>query len=297
MVIILTRRGASGGGGHTIEDEGIPLTQRTDLNFVGGGVTVTDAGGKTQVSIGGGGTTHDVLSATHPDSVPATVLRGALICGQSATPLWTLLALGASGQIPISDGTDLVYRALLAADIPNLAASKITSGTIATARLGSGTADATTFLRGDQTYAVPPTGGSGEYTAVKSTAEITVNNSTTPVSVTGMTFAVSANTIYEGYVVCVGESVAAADMKIVISVPAGTGGAAGTSGLQNTVTSLTSNLSEATNGSYVNYFPFIAEVGGTAGNIAITFAQLSADVSDTKLYKNSIMFIREVDTP
>ena len=37
-------------------------------------------------------------------------------------------------------------------------ASDITSGTVATARLGSGTADATTFLRGDQTYATPPPG-------------------------------------------------------------------------------------------------------------------------------------------
>ena len=44
--------------------------------------------------------------------------------------------------------------ALDAAEIPNISASKITSGTIATARLGSGTADATTFLRGDSTYAV-----------------------------------------------------------------------------------------------------------------------------------------------
>jgi len=35
-------------------------------------------------------------------------------------------------------------------------ASNISSGTVATARLGTGTANATTYLRGDQTYAVIP---------------------------------------------------------------------------------------------------------------------------------------------
>lgn len=34
-------------------------------------------------------------------------------------------------------------------------ASNLTSGTVATARLGSGTANSATFLRGDQSYAVP----------------------------------------------------------------------------------------------------------------------------------------------
>ena len=42
---------------------------------------------------------------------------------------------------------------LTAGQIPNLAASKITTGTVATARLGSGTANNTSFLRGDQTWA------------------------------------------------------------------------------------------------------------------------------------------------
>ena len=42
------------GNGHIIEDEGTPLIQRADLNFVGAGVAVTDVGGKTTVTIPGG---------------------------------------------------------------------------------------------------------------------------------------------------------------------------------------------------------------------------------------------------
>ncbi len=66
---------AASGGGHTIEDEGVALTQRTSLNFTGAGVTATDTGGKTVVTIpgggGGGGTT--VL----PGSGLPTVATGA----------------------------------------------------------------------------------------------------------------------------------------------------------------------------------------------------------------------------
>jgi hypothetical protein len=41
------------------------------------------------------------------------------------------------------------------ANLTTLNASNLSSGTVATARLGSGTANSATFLRGDQTYAVP----------------------------------------------------------------------------------------------------------------------------------------------
>lgn len=46
-----------GSGGHTIQDEGAALTQRTNLNFVGTAVTVTDDAGNdaTVVTISGTG--------------------------------------------------------------------------------------------------------------------------------------------------------------------------------------------------------------------------------------------------
>lgn len=47
--------GGGGGGGHVIEDEGMPVTQRPNMSFEGAGVAVTDFGGKTVVTIPGGG--------------------------------------------------------------------------------------------------------------------------------------------------------------------------------------------------------------------------------------------------
>jgi hypothetical protein len=48
---------------------------------------------------------------------------------------------------------------LQSGDNINIAATDITTGLVATARLATGTANNTTFLRGDQTWAVPSGGG------------------------------------------------------------------------------------------------------------------------------------------
>jgi hypothetical protein len=50
----ITINSSGGGGGHTIQDEGTPLVQRSTLDFVGSGVIATDTGFKTQISIPGG---------------------------------------------------------------------------------------------------------------------------------------------------------------------------------------------------------------------------------------------------
>jgi hypothetical protein len=75
----------------------------------------------------------------------------------------TVVLPDGNGSVVLTDATQTLTNKSISASqvnsgtldvarIPDLAASKITSGTLSTARLGSGTANSTTFLRGDQTW-------------------------------------------------------------------------------------------------------------------------------------------------
>ena len=101
-------------------------------------------------------------------------------------PAWYGLAL-AAGKVLRIDGTGApAWANIDAADVPSLAASKITSGTFDVARLATGTASSSVFVRGDGTWATPTsTLADGSVTTAKladtavTTAKITDANVTT----------------------------------------------------------------------------------------------------------------------
>lgn len=73
--ITAAANGSAGGSGYdTVEDEGTPLTQRSTMNFVGAGVTVTDDGSETVVTIPGGGGISGLTTGKIPQAGSSTTI-------------------------------------------------------------------------------------------------------------------------------------------------------------------------------------------------------------------------------
>lgn len=98
---------------------------------------------------GAGGTLHNLLSLTHPDTVPGPPLRGSLIVG-NATPDWEALLIGPANRVLRSDGVDVSWSQLvLTTDV---------TGILPVANGGTGTS--TAFTQGSVIFA----GAGGIYT-------------------------------------------------------------------------------------------------------------------------------------
>jgi hypothetical protein len=121
-------------------------------NFTANAITTT--------SISGNGSG---LTALNGSNVTTGTVANARTTAATANGASTIVLRGASGEFSAGAITGASFTGSGTA-LSAINASNLSSGTVATARLGSGTANASTFLRGDQTYAAVPSPNNGTLT-------------------------------------------------------------------------------------------------------------------------------------
>ena len=144
----------------------------------------------------------------HPDANRPSSGEKAALAGTTGTP--------GSGNKYVTD-TDARNTNARTPTAHVHAAADINSGTLATARLGGGSANSSTFLRGDQTCATPPSGGGPS--VVKSTADQTKADATL-INVTNCSFALTAGAYYKfQFLIPFRSTVSTVGLKIGLTFP------------------------------------------------------------------------------
>ena len=125
----------------------------------------------TALELGTSGDTISVPSGATLDISASTLTPPATMPASSAANLTNIPGANITGTIAAVSGANLT----------SLTATNLGSGTVPTARLGSGTASSSTILYGDQTYKAEPSGG-GKFLQVQNAEFINTANNTTGTS-------------------------------------------------------------------------------------------------------------------
>lgn len=162
--------------------------------------TATDVWTHITPGAGGGaptGATY-ITQTGHADLTGEQILADLATGICKVTTTTGVLSTAVAGDFPTlnqsTTGNAATATTATTANTGDSATSFFSSGTIETARLGSGTADSTTYLRGDQTWATPAS-GSGP-TVARVTADVTDTTITTWQDITGLTKAVTSGVTY-----------------------------------------------------------------------------------------------------